>query len=195
MGAPLLSRIISVALVLFLTVSPNPAARETTGGRLAEGTSLRLTADSIELVLADGSVLSAARDSLDGDILEIPADSPLDKKRLEDAFARLSASLDSRTGLPKAFSLAQNSPNPFNPATTISYAIATDAGKVGVILEVFDIRGRLVRTLVNEEHQPGQYSYFWQGTDDFGRQLGSGIYFYRMRAGKWVATRKMVILK
>jgi len=96
--------------------------------------------------------------------------------------------------LPKVFSLAQNSPNPFNPATTISYSVPEGAS-VHVTLKVYNIRGTLVRTLVDVVREPGRYTVFWDGTDEAGRQVSSGVYFYRMIAGDFVQTRKMVLLK
>ena len=96
--------------------------------------------------------------------------------------------------LPKVFSLAQNSPNPFNPATTISYSVP-EGTLVQVKLTVYNIRGQLVRTLVDEVREPGSYTVYWDGRNDAGRQVASGVYFYRMRAGDFVQTRKMVLLK
>ncbi|MBW7998129.1 MAG: hypothetical protein FVQ81_16485 [Candidatus Glassbacteria bacterium] len=97
--------------------------------------------------------------------------------------------------LPRRFELEQNWPNPFNQATTIGYTVSMSDRPVKVIIEVFDAGGECVRTLVDEIHEPGQYSFFWQGTDDKGGELDSGTYFYRLRAGKYMAARKMVIGK
>ena len=99
-----------------------------------------------------------------------------------------------KASLPKAFALSQNAPNPFNPATTISYSVPEGAAAT-VDMKVYDIRGQLVRTLVNESKEAGSYTVFWDGTDESGRKVSSGVYFYRMRAGKFVQTRKMVLLK
>lgn len=98
-------------------------------------------------------------------------------------------------GLPRAFELAQNAPNPFNPATTISYSVPEGRAGVDVRIDVFDIRGRIVATLVDGTRDAGTYTVFWSGTDRDGRQVSSGVYFYRMRAGDFVQTRKMVVLK
>jgi len=96
--------------------------------------------------------------------------------------------------LPKAFSLSQNSPNPFNPSTTISFAVAEGSnGKVS--LKIYDLRGALIRTLIDEVRTPGTYQVFWDGTDNRGQATASGIYFYRMQAGDFVMTRKMVLLR
>jgi|GEM_PF-1190882 hypothetical protein len=96
--------------------------------------------------------------------------------------------------LPKSFSLAQNAPNPFNPATTISYSIP-EGISAAVSLRVYDIRGKLVRTLVNEVRDTGTYTVFWDGNNESGAKVSSGVYFYRMKAGSFVQTRKMVLLK
>ena len=96
--------------------------------------------------------------------------------------------------LPKVFSLSQNYPNPFNPSTAISYSVP-EGHTVFVTLKVYDLRGRLVQTLVNELREAGNYSVFWDGTDISGRKVASGVYFYRLQAGEFTRTRKMVLLK
>lgn len=97
--------------------------------------------------------------------------------------------------LPKAFALTQNHPNPFNPSTTINYQIPEDAGSVSFALSVYDIRGRMVKTLDKGMKGAGFYSAFWDGTDSEGRQVSSGVYFYRFTSSKYSATRKMILLK
>ncbi len=97
--------------------------------------------------------------------------------------------------LPKAYSLGQNSPNPFNPSTTISYELPESAGAVRVVLDVYNIRGQKVVTLVDELKDAGRYTVNWDGSDAGGRRVSSGVYFYRMRAGEFSTVRKMVILK
>jgi len=66
---------------------------------------------------------------------------------------------------------------------------------VKVSLKVYNIRGTLVKTLVDNVREPGRHTVFWDGKDDTGRQVSSGVYFYRMKAGDFVQTRKMVLLK
>jgi hypothetical protein len=89
--------------------------------------------------------------------------------------------------IPGKFELNQNYPNPFNPATTIEFAIPTADN---VILELYDITGRNVSVLFSERLNPGRYKYeFNAGT------LSSGTYFYRMRAGKYSETKKLVVVK
>ena len=99
-----------------------------------------------------------------------------------------------KVALPKAFALSQNFPNPFNPSTTIAFDIP-EGKEVSVRLNVYNMRGQLVRTLVNELKSEGSYQIQWDGTDNYGRRVSSGVYFYRITTGEFSQTRKMVILK
>jgi len=96
------------------------------------------------------------------------------------------------TNPPKAFSLVQNYPNPFNPTTSIEYSVPTRAH---VTIEIFNLLGQHVRTLVNEMKSAGIYKTVWDGTDGAGNQVSTGVYLYRFRAGDFVETKKMVLLK
>jgi len=97
--------------------------------------------------------------------------------------------------LPKIFSLSQNYPNPFNPSTTISYDIPEGNGSMPVKINIYDIRGRLMRKLVDQEKKPGSYQVHWGGRNDKGQQVSSGVYLYRIDAGEFISTRKMVMLE
>ena len=99
------------------------------------------------------------------------------------------------TNIPVDFSLKQNHPNPFNPTTTIKYAIPQTAHSRNVKLEVFNTLGEKVRTLVNNLHYPGYYSVQWGARDDFGLLVPSGVYIYRLQAGAFVEVRKMMLLR
>lgn len=90
------------------------------------------------------------------------------------------------------FRLYQNNPNPFNPTTRIHFEIDE---RSPVTLSIFDVQGRLVRRLVDEMRDPGLYGVQWNGTNEKGESVSSGIYFYRLVAGREVETRKMVLLK
>ncbi len=95
--------------------------------------------------------------------------------------------------LPTEFALEQNYPNPFNPNTTIWYDIPQ---RSHVRLDVFNVLGQKVTTLVDEETDPGHHFEEWDGQADGGNQVASGIYFYRLTAGdNVVMTKKMMLLK
>ncbi|HUU27621.1 MAG TPA: heparinase II/III family protein [archaeon] len=96
--------------------------------------------------------------------------------------------------LPQAYGLDQNSPNPFNPSTVITYSVSQGQA-VPVRLEVFSLQGRTVKTLVNEVREAGVYSVFWDGTDKDGARAASGVYLYRLTAGDYTRVRKMVLLR
>ena len=90
------------------------------------------------------------------------------------------------------FSLAQNAPNPFNPVTAIKFTIPHDSE---AFLAVYDVSGRRIRTLVDRRLRADFYRVEWDGTNDEGRQVASGIYFYRLTAGPYSQSRKMVLLR
>jgi len=94
--------------------------------------------------------------------------------------------------LPSMFELSQNRPNPFNPTTTIDFYIESQSD---VRLEVFNVLGQLVKTLVDRSMAPGQYSVVWDGTDTNGARMASGVYLYRLKSGDASLTKKMVLLK
>ena len=94
--------------------------------------------------------------------------------------------------VPREFALRQNAPNPFNPVTTIAFALPEQAD---VSLKVYNMAGRVVRTLVNGPEGPGTHSVVWDGRDEAGRTVASGVYFYRMDAGEFTERRMMVLLK
>ena len=96
------------------------------------------------------------------------------------------------TGLPRGFSLEQNTPNPFNHMTTIQYSLAA-AG--GVRLNVYDSLGRIVKNILNEYQPAGHYSVSWDGRDARGRTAGSGMYVYSLVAGSRFETRRMIMMK
>jgi hypothetical protein len=91
-------------------------------------------------------------------------------------------------------SLSQNYPNPFNPTTTIDYLVP-DGGAHLVRLVVYDVRGARVRTLVDREQAGGKYAVEWDGRNDQGQAVGSGVYFYRLVERNYTRTRKMILLK
>ncbi|MBN1825687.1 MAG: immune inhibitor A [Candidatus Eisenbacteria bacterium] len=95
-------------------------------------------------------------------------------------------------GAPAATRLGRNRPNPFNPSTVISWSLARPGN---VSLSIHDVSGRLVRTLVRGARDAGDQETVWDGRDDRGGAVASGVYFYRLRAGAFTETRKLVLLK
>jgi hypothetical protein len=98
---------------------------------------------------------------------------------------------------PSEFALSQNYPNPFNPATAIRFKVEGQRLKVPLhtTLKIYNVLGEVVRTLVNEEKLPGDYSVQWDGKNDKGEQLASGVYFYELKVGDYTSAKKMVLLK
>jgi hypothetical protein len=99
---------------------------------------------------------------------------------------------DSHGNTPKQFALMQNYPNPFNPTTRIQYSLPE---RSEVRIEIFNLLGRSVMTLVNEAIPAGDHEVIWNGTDRSGRAVATGVYFYRLTAGSYQQTRRMVLLK
>jgi hypothetical protein len=99
-----------------------------------------------------------------------------------------------RVMLPVAYesALAQNYPNPFNPLTTIAFSLARDEN---VDLSIYDVRGSLVRELVDGRRERGIHRIVWDGVNSSGLQVASGVYFYKLVAGSFTDTKKMTILK
>ncbi|SVA49021.1 uncharacterized protein METZ01_LOCUS101875, partial [marine metagenome] len=93
---------------------------------------------------------------------------------------------------PDVFALHNNYPNPFNPVTNITYDIPEVSD---VTLEVFNIAGQKVRTLVQKTHEPGRYRVVWGATNDYGQTLSSGMYFYRIQAGDFISVKKLILMK
>lgn len=94
--------------------------------------------------------------------------------------------------IPKTFALRQNSPNPFNPTTRLSYDLAKPGD---VQLSVFNVLGQRVIDLVNGYQEAGSYEVVWNGTDNAGARVASGIYFYRIETSEFSDTKKMLLLK
>ncbi len=98
---------------------------------------------------------------------------------------------------PTAFALFQNYPNPFNPITVIRFNVQDSKFKIPIhtTLKIYNILGQKVRTLVDEPKTAGSYEVIWDGKDDKGKEVASGIYFYKLTAGSYQKIRKMVLLK
>jgi len=95
-------------------------------------------------------------------------------------------------GVPKTFSLHQNYPNPFNPSTKIRYDLPNNAY---VNIDIYDVIGRNIKSLVNTFQTAGYRSIHWNATNDLGQPVSAGMYFYTINAGEFRQTRKMILLK
>ena len=94
--------------------------------------------------------------------------------------------------VPATFTLHQNFPNPFNPITILKYDLPSDAL---VTLSIYNMLGREITQLVNTNQEAGFKSVQWNAADSFGKPVSAGVYLYQIRAGEFVQTRKMVLLK
>jgi hypothetical protein len=99
---------------------------------------------------------------------------------------------DAAPAIPGSYHLLQNYPNPFNPTTTIEYQITQPSG---VSLVIFNLLGQKIRTLVEKHQASGAYRVHWDGKDEGGNAIGSGVYLYQLKIGKETLTRKMVMVK
>ena len=94
--------------------------------------------------------------------------------------------------LPKTYALHQNYPNPFNPITTLRYGLPEDAM---VNITIYDMMGRVVSNLVNNQQYGGYKSVKWNATNNQGEPVSAGVYLYKIQAGDFVDTKKMILLK
>ncbi|HVP36655.1 MAG TPA: FlgD immunoglobulin-like domain containing protein [Terriglobales bacterium] len=106
---------------------------------------------------------------------------------------------EDQVNLPVTFDLKQNYPNPFNPSTTISFTVDGSRfvvhNPVPTTLTIYNIRGERVRTLLDDFRSPGNYKIIWDGKDDAGKKVASGVYFYRLKVGENSISKRMVLLK
>ena len=94
--------------------------------------------------------------------------------------------------MPGSYSLLQNYPNPFNPITTLRYDLPENSF---VNITIYDMLGRKVKRLINETQDTGYRSIIWDATNNDGKSVSAGIYLYQIHAGKYMQTKKMVLLK
>jgi len=96
-------------------------------------------------------------------------------------------------GIPLKFVMLQNFPNPFNPSTSIKYQIPENDSRVSIC--VYNVKGQLVKTLIDEKQDAGFHNVIWNGTDSTGNNVSSGVYFYRMESDKFSEMKKLILLK
>jgi len=98
--------------------------------------------------------------------------------------------------VPREYALEQNYPNPFNPETSIQYSVVSDQSITQhITLKIYNLLGQEVRTLVDEAQAAGYYTVMWDGRDRSGSDVPSGVYFYRLQAGLFSETHRMILLK
>jgi hypothetical protein len=107
-----------------------------------------------------------------------------------------SRQMDIRNLIPRDWVLYQNYPNPFNPSTTIEFDVPEVANKIPrVAVQIFNILGQKVTTIERGIHDAGRYSIRWDGKNENGAQVATGVYFYRLLAGDYTSTKKMIMMK
>ncbi|HPT72720.1 MAG TPA: T9SS type A sorting domain-containing protein, partial [Candidatus Cloacimonadota bacterium] len=122
---------------------------------------------------------------------DIPTYQTNHRKHLQQLLELMNKS-DNQSAPVSVLSLGHNYPNPFNPSTTIEYSVPMTAK---VKLRIYNIRGQLVKELVNQTVEPGRYKAVWEGKNNAGHSVASGVYFYRIEANGKTITKKMLMLK
>ena len=113
-------------------------------------------------------------------------------RRTEGAGRVASTATDEEGDLPRVAALHQNRPNPFNPSTSIGFDLPQESA---ALLTIRTADGRVVRTLIDGRVSAGRRQIVWDGRDDHGRPAASGVYFYKLSAGAFQASRRLVLLK
>lgn len=169
--------------------------------RFSGDTKLCTTDDCVIEVIKNGNTFTIEFDIKDGKDWEITDESGnvikcsgVQVLEFRDETEKLVLRM-STSSLPKSFVLHPAFPNPFNPVTTIRFDIPFVKTHGNASLQVYNITGRLVETLVDEILEPGYHSVQWNATDNFGKPISAGIYLYQIHAGDFVQTKKMVLLK
>ncbi len=165
----------------------------------ADGEYFRINDTMIGLDPGSSSLEEKRYEYLDADARALPVYYKLEDISLDgqhEWFGPVQASVASdvqgATVKPLEFDLTENYPNPFNPTTTIGFSLPV---KSEMRLEIYDIKGTRIRTLVNGEHLAGIFDVTWDGRNDVGEYVTSGIYLYRMSAGDFTKTGRMTLLK
>ncbi len=145
-------------------------------------------AESIDLIYIDSAVES--------DVTYYYRLSAVDfngnESEYSDAVSATTLATVGNSDIPAEFALQQNYPNPFNPVTTLTYALPE---KSMVRLTVHDVLGREVRSIVNRIQEPGYQAIHWDARDEMGKPVSAGVYIYRIQAGEFIQTKKMILLK
>jgi len=170
---------------------------------LSKGNNTKTAGGDISLVVSGGPFIIRAKDSINV-AYAIAAATTIDSLRTaillsKTKYSTLVGIKADQNKLPDSFALFQNYPNPFNPSTVISYQIS-DASLVQI--KIYDVLGKEVNTLINEQKTVGKYNVVWNGTDNKGSKVSSGVYMYRIQTiplnsntKGFTSTKKMVLIK
>lgn len=174
----------TVSATLTQNVPPVDPATFTYIGRLGNFPSQVNASDSFTFTVSSSPTTAAISDPLPGNDWSVTV--------TDGGFSRLSETESESNAIPGDFALGQNYPNPFNPSTTISYQLSEGTS---VRIAIYDLMGREVRELVNGHKSEGTYQVVWDGLNSSGSTVASGVYLYKMEAGDFVQTRKLILAK
>ncbi|MFZ0388962.1 MAG: FlgD immunoglobulin-like domain containing protein, partial [Calditrichia bacterium] len=148
--------------------------------------------DNTDLMIRMYGVDPAQRDTMMTGIVSIESNDPVLPVVEVMVYDSVLTAIGDMDQLPTTFDISQNYPNPFNPSTTIKFQVpqVTD-----VKLMIYNVLGQKVRTLVNRSVEPGRYQAVWDGRNDLGVQVASGVYVYRFEAADYVKVQKMMLMK
>ena len=180
-----------------LKVLAYSTSRARTAGDGTEGDLIHVTYDLVEgeslpdQVTFYFSLANLPGTSMDPELLNVVCGYPDETNPI--AVSTTAVGIDEDGTIPDQFALHQNYPNPFNPSTQISFDIPQ--GGENVMLNVYNILGQNVSTLVNGVMTPGRYTMEWNATDEVGNPVASGIYFYELRSSSFTARKKMLLIR
>ena len=181
----------------FVRVMAYSTSRANTTGDGMEGTLFHLTFKAINGLASLPATISFGLGSLDlpgtsmdPEILNVACSFPDTSNMV--AFSTTNLGVMVENGIPLQYNLSQNYPNPFNPSTKISFDLI-EGGKSTLI--VYNLLGKKINTLMNSSLNPGHHSIEWNGLDYNGQSVASGVYFYELRSGDFLAKKKMLLLR
>ena len=180
-----------------LKVLAYSTSRARTAGDGTEGDLIHVTYDLVEgeslpdQVTFYFSLANLPGTSMDPELLNVVCGYPDETNPI--AVSTTAVGIDEDGTIPDQFALHQNYPNPFNPSTQISFDIPQ--GGENVMLNIYNILGQNVSTLVNGVMTPGRYTMEWNATDEIGNPVASGIYFYELRSPSFTARKKMLLIR
>ena len=140
-------------------------------------------------ILNNSSVVFMIDQISAGDVNALPLDIVADNFG---QFVNTTLNVDQNVATPNEFTLYANYPNPFNPATIITYDLANFSS---VELSVYDVRGRKIKSLFSGDQGAGQHKATWTGVDDYGLNVSAGVYIYKLEVSDKVFKRKMILMK